>query len=121
MLSGFSAAKKNHLCCGQSRWLCLHLFLSWLTPIVEYSSDIAQFRVTRYTPLTAWNEKKARIRTNIELFPAAGNGLAKQSIADCLQMRPIDYAQRMVSILGELTAQDMRKIDKALKIVFSLK
>ena len=36
-------------------------------------------------------------------------------------MRPIDYAQRMVSILGELTAQDMRKIDKALKIVFSLK
>jgi mRNA interferase MazF len=81
----------------------------------------ARTPVIQVIPVTAWNEKKGRIRTNVELMPSATNGLTKRSIADCLQTRPIDHARRMTGVLGELTSQEMRSIDDALKTVFALK
>ena len=71
-------------------------------------------------PITAWNEKKSWIKTNIEVLPNYKNGLSKQSIVDCLQTRPIDHRFRLVNIRGELTAEEMGKIDEALKVVFAL-
>ena len=77
--------------------------------------------VLQVVPITTWNEKKGRIKTNIDLAPSPANGLSKRSLADCLQTRPVDHTHRMVAVLGELTTQDMRKIDEALKAVFALK
>ncbi len=71
-------------------------------------------------PITEWNDKKAKIVTNIEIFPSSANKLTKKSIADCLQTRPIDYRSRLVKIRGNLEFETMRKIDHALKIVFAL-
>jgi mRNA interferase MazF len=76
--------------------------------------------VIQVTPLTAWNEKKGRIVTNVVIEPARGNGLTKRSVADCLQTRPVDYAKRLVKIRGRLDDGEMQAIAEALRIVFAL-
>lgn len=77
--------------------------------------------VIQVVPITAWSEKKGRITTNVELTGNKDNGLSKNSVADCLQTRPIDQRFRLIKIRGKLNAGDMEKIDQALKIVFALK
>jgi mRNA interferase MazF len=76
--------------------------------------------VIQVVPITAWSDKKAEIKTNVEIEPSESNGLTKKSIADCLQTRPIDYRSRFVGIRGELESELMLKIDEALRIVFAL-
>jgi hypothetical protein len=41
-------------------------------------------------------------------------------IADCLQTRPIDRRLRLVAVRGELEADILEQIDRALKVVFGL-
>jgi mRNA interferase MazF len=77
--------------------------------------------VIQVVPITAWNEKKAKIITNVVIEPEPGNGLSKTSVADCLQTRPIDYRQRLVAVKGKLTDKQLKEIDVALKFVFDLK
>jgi mRNA interferase MazF len=91
-------------------------------PCVIVTNNVYNERVPviQVVPITAWNEKKSRIKTNVELLPGSKNGLSKQSIADCLQTRPIDHRFRLVRTRGELTAEEMKKIDEALRIVFAL-
>jgi len=71
-------------------------------------------------PVTAWSEKKARIVTNVEIDPTPRNGLTKKSVADCLQTRPVDYAEHLVRVCGELEEDVISKIDEALRVVFGL-
>jgi mRNA interferase MazF len=91
-------------------------------PCVIVTNNVYNERVPviQVVPITAWTEKKSRIKTNVELLPSSKNGLSKQSIADCLQTRPIDHRFRLVKIRGELTTEEMRKIDEAIRIVFAL-
>ncbi len=91
-------------------------------PCVIVTNNVYNERVPviQVVPITAWNEKKSRIKTNVELLPSSKNGLSKQFIADCLQTRPIDHRFRLVKTRGELTAEEMKKIDEALRIVFAL-
>lgn len=93
-----------------------------IRPCVIVTNNVYNERVPmiQVVPITAWNEKKSLIKTNVEILPSQKNGLSKQSIADCLQTRPIDHRLRLVKIRGELSAEDMRKIDEALKTVFAL-
>jgi mRNA interferase MazF len=76
--------------------------------------------VIQVVPITEWSLKKAKIQTNIDIFPSPINGLTKKSIADCLQTRPIDYSSRLIEVRGELDLETMIKIDHALKVVFDL-
>lgn len=94
-----------------------------IRPCVVVTNDVynARVPVIQVVPITEWNEKKAKILTNIEVEPSKENGLTKLSIADCLQTRPIDYRQRFVKVRGRLEKTDLEKIDDALKIVFSLR
>lgn len=91
-------------------------------PCVVVTNDVynARVPVIQVVPITAWSEKKSRIKTNVELRQHPENGLEKQSIADCLQTRPIDHKSQLVRIRGELASDDMKRIDAALRIVFSL-
>jgi mRNA interferase MazF len=93
-----------------------------IRPCIIVTNDIYNERVPviQVVPVTAWTDKKSRIKSNVELWPEAKNGLDKQSIADCLQVRPIDHRFRLVKIRGELTADEMKRIDAALRIVFAL-
>jgi mRNA interferase MazF len=76
--------------------------------------------VIQVVPLTEWSLKKSRIKTNIQVPPSAINGLIKLSIADCLQTRPIDHRDRLISIRGELEPEILEKVNYALKVVFDL-
>jgi mRNA interferase MazF len=91
-------------------------------PCVVVTNDVynARVPVIQVVPITAWTEKKARIKTNLTLTPSPINGLVKKSVADCLQTRPIDYRSRLFRVRGKLEQDDMRLIDQALKVVFSL-
>jgi mRNA interferase MazF len=93
-----------------------------ICPCVIVTNNIYNERVPviQVVPITAWSEKKSQIKTNVEILSSPQNGLSKESIADCLQTRPIDHRFRLVQIRGELNDEDMKKIDKALKVVFSL-
>jgi mRNA interferase MazF len=76
--------------------------------------------VIQVVPLTAWSEKKARIKTNVTIEPTPENGLTKSSVADCLQTRPIDHRYHLKRIRGQLSDDVIQQIDRALKIVFAL-
>ena len=91
-------------------------------PCVIVTNNVYNERVPviQVVPITAWSEKKGRIKTNVTIMPDSENGLSKKSVADCLQTRPIDHRHRLVKIRGELTAKDMKHIDEALKIIFAL-
>lgn len=91
-------------------------------PCVIVTNNVYNQRVPviQVTPLTAWNEKKERIRTNVTIMTVKKNGLSKKSVADCLQTRPVDHRMRLIRVRGELTAVNMQHIDEALKIVFAL-
>ena len=80
----------------------------------------ARVPVIQVVPITAWNEKKKRIMTNVSIMPSPLNGLDKKSIADCLQTRPIDYLSRLSHVRGRLEPNYMKEIAQALKVVFSL-
>jgi mRNA interferase MazF len=51
---------------------------------------------------------------------ALRRGQTKRSIADCLQTRPTDHRQRLVRVRGQLSSEDLAKVDRALKRVFGL-
>ncbi len=91
-------------------------------PCVIVTNDVYNERVPviQVVPITGWSDKKARIKTNVEIIPSATNGLTKKSIADCLQTRPIDRRFRLKKILGKLSNADLHQINQALKIVFDL-
>ncbi|MBR9977245.1 MAG: type II toxin-antitoxin system PemK/MazF family toxin [Bacteroidetes bacterium] len=77
--------------------------------------------VIQVVPLTVWSDKKAAILTNVEITPTPGNGLSKRSVADCLQTRPIDHRQRLIAIRGQLSSDELARIDEALALVFGLR
>ncbi len=91
-------------------------------PCVIVTNDTynARVPVIQVVPLTAWNERKARIVTNVEVVPSSRNGLTRRSVADCLQTRPVDHRARLVRVRGELEDEDLARIDDALRIVFDL-
>jgi len=93
-----------------------------IRPCVIVTNNVYNERVPviQVVPVTEWNSKKSRIQTNIAINPTKNNGLSKQSIADCLQTRPIDHRHRLVKIRGLLSADKMNDIDNALRLVFQL-
>ena len=93
-----------------------------IRPCIIVTNDVYNERVPviQVVPVTAWSGKKARITTNIEIYPSKSTGLSKKSIADCLQTRPIDHRQRLVKIRGKMSSAKMDEIDQSLKIVFAL-
>jgi len=93
-----------------------------IRPCVIVTNNVYNERVPviQVVPITAWSEKKAQIITNVELEPTKLNGLTKKSIAECLQTRPVNRRYRIEKILGKLTVDNIKNIDKALKIIFDL-
>ena len=91
-------------------------------PCIIVTNDVYNERVPviQVVPVTEWNARKARIKTNIEIAPSQSNGLTKKSLADCLQTRPIDHRQRLVRIRGKLSPVVMLEINQSLRVVFEL-
>jgi len=102
--------------------LTLGLETGKIRPCVIVTNDVYNKRVPviQVVPITEWSEKKARIKTNVEIHPSPDNSLSNKSIADCLQTRPIDHRYRFVNIRGKLSSVKVQEIDQALKSVFEL-
>lgn len=83
----------------------------------EYNRKVPVIQVV---PITGWNPRKGRIRTNVALEATQTNGLSKKSVADCLQTRPIDKNIRLVKVIGTVSEATITKINEALRIVFDL-
>ena len=94
-----------------------------IRPCVIVTNDVYNERVPviQVVPITAWNEKKSHIKTNVEILPTESNGLTKKSIADCLQTRPIDHRHRLVKIRGRLSSKLIEEIDEAIAMVFGIR
>ena len=93
-----------------------------IRPCVIVTNDVYNQRVpvVQAVPITEWSEKKSRIITNVELIPDLENGLAKISLADCLQTRPVDFLSRFVKHRGQVNPETLTAINTALRIVFDL-
>ena len=93
-----------------------------IRPCIIVTNNIYNQRVPviQVVPLTEWTLKKSRIKTNIQVAPSDTNGLSKLSIADCLQTRPIDHRNRLISVRGELESEILVRVNHALKVVFDL-
>jgi mRNA interferase MazF len=91
-------------------------------PCVVVTNDIynARVPVIQVVPITEWTQKKSAIITNVTIEATPGNGLAKRSIADCLQTRPVDRRHRLSGVLGTLDETSMSRIETALRLVFEL-
>ncbi|WP_083776634.1 type II toxin-antitoxin system PemK/MazF family toxin [Desulforapulum autotrophicum] len=91
-------------------------------PCVVVTNDIYNERipVIQVVPITEWSAKKARIKTNVEIYPSPDNGLSKKSVADCLQTRPIDHRPRLVKIRGRLSIDKVQEMNQSLRVVFEL-
>ena len=91
-------------------------------PAVVVTNNRYNLRVPilQVVPLTGYSKKKADIVTNVVVEPSKRNGLSKKSVADCLQTRPIDRRFRLVGIRGELEEENLRAVDEALRVLFSL-
>lgn len=76
--------------------------------------------VIQVVPITEWSAKKEKILTNVTIEKNATNGLDKRSIADCLQTRPIDIDSRLKKVIGTISGEKMKEIDRALLILFEL-
>ena len=59
-------------------------------PCVVVTNNVFNERlsVIQVVAITTWNEKKGRIKTNIDLAPSPTNGLSKKFLAKCLQTSP---------------------------------
>lgn len=93
-----------------------------IRPCIVVTNDVYNriLSVIQVVPITDWTKKKATVKTNITLLLSPQNGLTKKSIADCLQNRPVDYQKRFVKFRGYLDTATMKKIDKALRTIFSI-
>jgi mRNA interferase MazF len=93
-----------------------------IRPCIVVTNDAYNRRVpvVQIVPIPSWSEKKSLIATNVELVPNGLNGLTQRSIADCLQTRPVDFAQRFVQERGRVDEATLTEIDRALARVFGL-
>jgi len=91
-------------------------------PCIVVTNDIYNelVPVIQVVPITEWSGRKARIKTNVQIYPSSENGLSKKSVADCLQTRPIDHGHRLVKVRGRLSVDKVEEINQSLKVVFEL-
>ncbi len=91
-------------------------------PCIVVTNDIYNelVPVIQVVPITEWTARKARIKTNVQIYPSSENGLSKKSVADCLQTRPIDHGHRLVKVRGRLSVDKVEEINQSLKVVFEL-
>lgn len=70
-------------------------------------------------PITAWQERYTVAPWMVRLEPAAENGLEKPSAADTFQVRSVSQT-RFVRCLGNISAEELQTISRALAVVFSM-
>ncbi len=86
-------------------------------PAVVVSSDtIGKLPVKLIAPITDWKPSFTNNIWHVKVEPESGNGLAKISAIDTLQLRGVDK-QRFVRFLGQLPTTTMEEVTIAIAAV----
>ncbi|MDQ0592178.1 mRNA interferase MazF [Chryseobacterium ginsenosidimutans] len=89
-------------------------------PAVIVSDDsigILPLRVV--VPITDWKERYNNADWMVKLIPDSNNGLTKESVADCFQVKSLS-TDRFGDIIGILDDGNFDKVKNSLKNVFDL-
>lgn len=83
--------------------------------VVVNPSSIGRLPLRIVVPVTEWNPKYAAVPWLVFLRPDRRNGLAKDSAADCFQVKSVSLG-RFVKRLGALGADDVEEIGAAIAL-----
>jgi len=91
-----------------------------IRPAVIVSHDsIGRLPLKIIVPITEWDPMYASAAWHVPIEVTNQNGLTKKSSADTFQVRAVSQ-KRLVSKLGELTTDDMDRIEQGLIISLGL-
>ena len=76
-------------------------------------------RLAIVVPITNWTASWENNPFFVSLDPSKQNGLKKQSVVDCFQIRTISH-QRVVDRLGSVTPFELTQIKKSLALILDL-
>lgn len=70
-------------------------------------------------PLTDWKDRYDFAEWLVKIEPDEQNNIDKTFAADAFQVRSVSL-QRFVQIVGKLTDEKMKQVEKALSVVFKI-
>jgi len=83
--------------------------------VVVNPPSIGRLPLRIVVPITAWKTSFAAVPWLVYLKPTKGNGIRKESAADCFQVKSVSLA-RFVDCLGTLRADEIEEISAAIAL-----
>ena len=87
--------------------------------IIVNDNTLGRLPLKIIVPVTDWKERYSIAPWMVKLIPNNQNKLSKESSADCFQIRSI-AEERCVKKLGQIDADELEKIRKALATVLNI-
>jgi len=87
--------------------------------IIVNDNEIGILPLKVIIPITEWKDKYKVAPWMVKLIPDSQNGLQKNSAADAFQVRSVSQS-RFIRKLGNMSAENMQDIGKALSVVLNL-
>ncbi|RTQ51636.1 type II toxin-antitoxin system PemK/MazF family toxin [Hymenobacter gummosus] len=87
--------------------------------IIVNDNNLGRLPLKIIVPVTDWKDRYAVAPWMVKLTPDPQNKLAKESSADCFQVRSV-AEERCVKKLGQVDSRTMDKIRKGLAVVLSI-
>ena len=92
-----------------------------IRPCIIVSNDaVGILPLKVIVPITEWKERYNSADWMVKITPDTLNNLAKNSAADCFQVRSLS-TERFVEKIGEVSDNYMEQIEEALAIVLNIK
>lgn len=83
--------------------------------VVVNPPSVGRLPLRIIVPVTEWKPKYSTVPWLVNLKPTNKNGLNKESAADCFQVKSVSVT-RFVSLLGEVSADDIEEISAAIAL-----
>jgi mRNA interferase MazF len=88
--------------------------------VVVNDDNFGKLPLRMVVPITDWKDHFSIAPWMVRIEPADGNGLSKESAADCFQLRSISE-RRFVRRIGKLDESLVERIRAALAVVLTIK
>jgi len=83
--------------------------------VVVNPKSVGRLPLRIVVPVTEWAAKYANVPWLVYLRPQRGNGLSKDSAADCFQVKSVSIG-RFVKKVGDLRADELEEISAAVAL-----
>lgn len=88
--------------------------------VIVNDDNLGKLPLKMVVPITDWKERFSMAPWMVRIEPSNGNGLDKDSAADCFQLRSISE-KRFIKRIGKLDGRLVEQIRAALAIVLTIK